>query len=406
MSRFYTITILFTLTALGAGLSLQSPARYFVLGLLVGAYFVVFALGIFVLKFNFFLKAICRGDSSARQVALTFDDGPDPVCTPELLKVLKTHNIKAAFFSIGAKLRKYPEVVRRIDQEGHIIGNHSFRHVWWTNFLISRPLDQEIQNTQEAVVAAIGKVPAYFRPPIGLTNPHLGGKLKKHGLTAIGWDIRSFDTRRRNDRVIEEVLRKVRNGSILLLHETTREAFELTALISALVTGLKAKGFSIVGLEELVGIKAYQTPEEGNGNESNLPIEEELEAGEFRKQGGFRIFLAKKLIATAYIRKAIKERVTLDAFKARPSPRFLWGVSFVLISYVLGWPMVGLFSVLAAYFQTPALLVVGPAFYGFSHLVFLFGMYFAGRDCIRYADIMLRWALRQTVEGVLLRRIP
>jgi hypothetical protein len=180
----------------------------------------------------------------------------------------------------------------------------------------------------------------------------------------------------------------------------------LTALISALVTGLKAKGFSIVGLEELVGIKAYQTTEEGNGNESNPPIEAELEAGEFRKQGGFRIFLAKKLIATAYIRKAIKERVTLDAFKARPSPRFLWGVSFVLISYILGWPMVGLFSVLAAYFQTPALLVVGPAFYGFSHLVFLFGMYFAGRDCLRYADIMLRWSLRRAVEKILTRKDP
>ena len=66
--------------------------------------------------------------------------------------------------------------------------------------------------------------------------------------------------------------------------------------------------------------------------------------------------------------------------------------------------MVGLFSVLSAYFQAPALLVLGPAFYGFSHLVWMFGMYLAGRDCIKYADIMLSWSLRKAVERVLTER--
>jgi hypothetical protein len=69
----------------------------------------------------------------------------------------------------------------------------------------------------------------------------------------------------------------------------------------------------------------------------------------------------------------------------------------------LGWPMVGLFSVLSAYFQAPALLIVGPAFYGFSHLVWLFGIYLAGRDCIKYADIVLSWSLRKVVEKTLNR---
>ncbi|MBP1712852.1 MAG: polysaccharide deacetylase [Deltaproteobacteria bacterium] len=405
MNRFLTVTILFALTALGIGLSLQGVERIFLLGGLAAAYLTIFGLGVSILKFNFFLKAVCRGDSSIKWVTLTFDDGPDPVCTPALLKTLKCLDIKAAFFPIGLKTRQYPEVLKMIDQEGHVLGNHSFRHTWWTNLLISGGLDREIQRTQEAIGAAIGKAPAFFRPPMGLTNPHLGGRLKKHGLTLIGWDVRPFDTRRGDDRVIEDVLKKVRNGSIILLHEAGRGAPELAALISGLVTGLKTQGYSIVGLEELVGIKAYQPTEEGNPDESVLAVEKELEAGEFRKQGGFRMFLAKKLIATAYIKKAMKERVTLDAFKSRPSPRFLWGVSFVLGSYILGWPMVGLFSFLAAYFQTPALLIVGPAFYGFSHFVFLFGMYLAGRDCIRYADIMLSWALRRAMERALPRRI-
>ena len=406
MSRFYTTTILLAVTALGIGLSLQSPRRYFILGLLAAAYLVIFGLGISVLKMNFFVRAVCRGDSSAKRVTLTFDDGPDPVSTPELLKVLKCHEINAAFFPIGTKTRDYPEVVKKIDQEGHVLGNHSFRHAWWTNFLVFGALDHEIQRGQEAIEAAIGKIPAFFRPPMGLTNPHLRGKLRKHGLTIVGWDVRPFDTRRRDDKVIEKVLRKVRNGSIILLHETGRDAAELVRFIDDLVAALKAREYAIVGLEELVGIKAYQTPAEGHPNEPDPFLESALENGKARQQGGFRRFLAQKLASTAYGRRAMKERVTLEAFKARPSPRFLLGVSFVLISYVLGWPMVGLFSVLAASFQTPALLLVGPAFYGFSHLVFLLGMYFAGRDCIRYADIMLCWGLRRVVERALMRRIP
>jgi hypothetical protein len=115
--------------------------------------------------------------------------------------------------------------------------------------------------------------------------------------------------------------------------------------------------------------------------------------------------LIQKVASTAYVRKAVEEQVTLDAFRARPAPKFLVGVGLVLFSYVLGWPMVGLFSLLAAYFQAPALLVVGPVSYGFSHLIFLLGMYLAGRDCIKYVDIALSWGLRKAVEGTLHRRM-
>ncbi len=111
------------------------------------------------------------------------------------------------------------------------------------------------------------------------------------------------------------------------------------------------------------------------------------------------------LISNAYVRRAVEKEVTVDAFKTSPSSRFFFGVGLILFSYVLGWPMVGLFSLLSAYFQAPVLLMVGPAFYVFSHLVWLFGMYLAGRDCIKYADIMLNWTLRKVVEKCLNREI-
>jgi peptidoglycan/xylan/chitin deacetylase (PgdA/CDA1 family) len=401
MSRFHTITILLVLAALGAGLSLASPIRWFVLGLLLTIYLVIFILGVSVLKLNFFVKATCRGDSTAKCVALTFDDGPDPVTTPGLLEVLRRHEIKAAFFPIGTKTRDYPEIIKRIDQEGHILGNHSFRHAWWTNFLISSALDREIRMAQEAIDAAINKVPAYFRPPMGLTNPHLRKAVEKHGLSVVGWDVRPFDTTASTEKVIKRILKKIRKGSIITLHDTGRIPADLVRLIDELVTKIKEQEYTFSGLEELIGVRAYQTTGGMNITELLPSIRswDELETGQ--KRGRFMRFLARKLASTAYVRRAIEKQVTLNAFKTSPSPRFLFGLGLVLFSFILGWPMVALFSLLSAYFHAPALLILGPAFYGFSHLVWMFGMYLAGRNCIKYADAILSWILRKAVERVL-----
>ncbi len=404
MSRFHTLTILVALTALGAGLSLAGPIRWFALGLLVAGYLFIFILGVSVLKLNFFVKATCRGDSTTKRVALTFDDGPEPVATRNLLKVLRQHQIKAAFFPIGTKARDYPEIIKQIDQEGHILGNHSFRHAWWTNFLISGPLEREVKMAQEAISAAVNKVPAYFRPPVGLTNPHLRKVLKKHGLSMIGWDVRPFDTTASADTVIKRVLKKIRNGSIIALHDAGRPPADLARLIDRLVTKIKERKYAFSGLEELTGIRPYQTADEVKKTEP-LWIQSWRESDTGRKRSRFRRFLGKILISNAYVRRAVEKEVTLDAFKTSPSSRFFFGVGLILFSYVLGWPMVGLFSVLSAYFQAPVLLMVGPAFYVFSHLVWLFGMYLAGRDCIKYADIILSWTLRKAVEKSLNREI-
>jgi len=114
--------------------------------------------------------------------------------------------------------------------------------------------------------------------------------------------------------------------------------------------------------------------------------------------------LALLLASTAYVKGAIEKQANLEAFKTQPSPRFLTGIGLILFSFVLGWPMVGLFTMLAAYFQAPALLLAGPASYGFSHLVWMFGMYLTGWDSIKYIDIVLRWSLRKAVERALNRK--
>ncbi|MGE5839386.1 MAG: polysaccharide deacetylase family protein, partial [Deltaproteobacteria bacterium] len=395
MSRFHTITTLLVLTALGVGFSLAGPVRWFALGLLLTAYLIIFILGVSVLKLNFFVSATCRGEATARRVALTFDDGPDPVATPGLLEVLRRHQIKAAFFPIGTKSRDYPEMIKQIDQEGHILGNHSYRHVWWTNFLVSGALDREIRMAQEAIEAAVGKVPAYFRPPMGLTNPHLKRVLKKHGLSVVGWDVRPFDTTASAEKVIERVLKKIRNGSIIALHDTGRVPAELARLTDELVTKIEERDYTFGDLEELTGVRAYQISEGMNMTELTQCVLSWDESEEGRQRGGFWRFLARKLASTTYVRRAIEKQVTSDAFKTSPSPRFLLGVGMVLFSFVIGWPMVALFGVLSAYSHAPTLLIVGSAFYGFSHLVWMFGMYLAGRNCIKYADAVASWILRK-----------
>jgi peptidoglycan/xylan/chitin deacetylase (PgdA/CDA1 family) len=401
MSRFHTTTILLVLTALGVGFSLEGPIRCFVLGLLLTAYLIIFILGVSVLRLNLFVKAICRGDVTTKRVALTFDDGPDPDATPRLMEVLKHHEIKATFFPIGVKVRDYPEIIKQIDQEGHIIGNHSFRHVWWTNFLISGALDREIKMAQKAIEAAIGRIPAYFRPPMGLTNPHLRRKLKRHGLSVVGWDVRPFDIGTRTEKVIQRVLKRIRNGSIILLHDTGRAPADLVHLTDELVAEIKAQKYTFVELKELTGIRAYQTVEGVNRRDPAIFIQSWHEFRVDHPRDRFWRFLVQKLASTAYVRRAIQKQGTPDAFKTRPSSKFLFGMGLVLFSFLLGWPMVGLFSFLSAYFHSPVLLLVGPAFYAFSHLVWLFGMYLAGKDCIKYIDRVIGWSLRKVVEKAL-----
>jgi hypothetical protein len=254
---------------------------------------------------------------------------------------------------------------------------------------------------QEAIQAAIGKVPAYFRPPMGLTNPHLRRVLKKHELSVVGWDIRPFDTTASPEKVIKRVLEKIRNGSIIALHDTGRSPAELARLTDELVTKIKEREYKFGQLEELTGIRTYQTTEGTDMREPCPSIVSWDESGVGLKRRSVWRFLARKLACTAYVRRAVEEQVTLDMFKLPPSPRFLFGIGLVAFSFVIGWPMVALFSFLSAYSHAPALLLLGSAFYVFSHLVWLFGTYLAGRDGMKYANMIFRWGLRKLVEKAL-----
>jgi peptidoglycan/xylan/chitin deacetylase (PgdA/CDA1 family) len=398
MSPFQTSTILLALAGLSAWLSLEGGIRWVAIGTLLGLYVILFSLGICVIRLGYFVRSFCRGSRPGAGVVLTFDDGPDPSGTKELLEVLSRHGVKAAFFPTGMKAEAHPDLLREMDQAGHVVGNHTYRHAWFTNFLRGRSLGQELVKAQKVIETAIGKTPAFFRPPAGLTNPHYRNVLKRLGLVSVGWDVRVFDTRKTAESVVERVLNKAREGSILLLHEGCRDPVKLMGMVDSIVEGIRGRGLAFTDLEQMTGLRAYLVPGSPENPERLSFAEAWRRSSQGSGKGRFRMFSGLWLASTAAGRKAIREKTDLSPFKERPSKRFLTGVGLMLFSYVLGWPMVGLFSVLAAYFQNPGLLIGGPLSYGFSHLVFLSGLYVAGRDSLRYVEIFSLWSLRMLVE--------
>ena len=158
--------------------------------------------------------------SAGRAVALTFDDGPDPHVTPEVLRILAAHSARATFFCIGERARAYPEIVRAIIEAGHCVENHSDRHLPWFAFMTPRAMRREIADAQARLTQLTGRAPAYFRAPAGMRNPWTGLVLASLRLRLVSWTRRGFDTVTRDpERVLERLLRNLTAGDILLLHD-------------------------------------------------------------------------------------------------------------------------------------------------------------------------------------------
>ncbi len=153
-------------------------------------------------------------------VAMTIDDGPDPVVTPQVLDILDRYSAKATFFCIGDKVARHPDLCREIVRRGHALENHSQQHRHTFAFLGYSGFLRELQAGQDTLTAVVGQRPMFFRAPAGLRNPVLDPVLHRLGLRLASWSVRGFDTRIGNaERVKSRLLRGLRAGAILLLHD-------------------------------------------------------------------------------------------------------------------------------------------------------------------------------------------
>ncbi len=210
----------------------------------------------FLPGFSFFLPIISRGLPEKQAVAITFDDGPDPASTPALLHLLSRHQTPATFYVNGLRAKKYPDLIRKIVSLGHTIGNHSYNH---DNFIMLKRTDtlkEEIEKTQQ-VLHHMGVFPLTFRPPVGVTNPKLDHVLKQVGIYVVNFSRRAGDMGNRKVRHLsEKILKKLRSGDIIMLHDIPPRNDDLTRCwldeIDCLLTGIREKNLEILPLSELI----------------------------------------------------------------------------------------------------------------------------------------------------------
>jgi peptidoglycan/xylan/chitin deacetylase (PgdA/CDA1 family) len=160
-------------------------------------------------------KNVARGE-----VAITIDDGPDPMVTPRVLSQLGVYGARASFFCVGERVERYPELAQEIVRCGHTVENHSQRHRHTFSLLGPRGIEAEVAQAQHSIARVTGSSPCFFRAPAGLRNPFLEPVLCRLQLRLAAWTHRGFDTVNGNaDAVFQRLVNSLHGGDILLLHD-------------------------------------------------------------------------------------------------------------------------------------------------------------------------------------------
>ena len=248
----YSIFIFFVLLAI-LFFTKASMLFYVILFL---TFLVITTWGAFDMRLNYFTKAICKSNSiQKKNIAITFDDGPHEK-TSEILDILMKYNAKATFFCIGKQIEKHPEILKRILNEGHIVGNHSYSHSKWNGFFSTQKNISEIEQTNTLVSQLVNKKIRLFRPPFGVTNPNIARAVAKTNQIMIGWNIRSLDTVIESENaILNRIKNRVKPGGIILLHDTSAKT---VSVLEQLLLFLQSESYETVTIEELLEIPAYE----------------------------------------------------------------------------------------------------------------------------------------------------
>ena len=185
-------------------------------------------------------------DELAKQVAITFDDGPNPDYTEELLSGLKERGVSATFFLLGKEVEQYPEIVKKIHEGGHLIGTHAYEHVNLSNLTDAAAIEQ-VDKTNVAIHDITGKYPEYIRPPYGCWKCNLDYETK---MIEVLWDVDPKDWATDNSGVIvKRVIDKVEENDIILLHDASESSVKAAF---AIIDELKKEGYTFVTVEEIL----------------------------------------------------------------------------------------------------------------------------------------------------------
>ncbi|MEY2504185.1 MAG: peptidoglycan-N-acetylglucosamine deacetylase, partial [Verrucomicrobiota bacterium] len=291
-------------------------------------------------KFPQFPTLYHQGAGTAHQVALTFDDGPDPKWTPKILDILKTENVKAAFFLVGANAEEYPDLVRRIVAEGHEIGNHTYYH---PNLALCWPehIRLELNATQILLETITGRSTTLFRPPYAAdTSPSKITELtplqlaQDLGYLVVLENIDPQDWARPGaDIILQRVKQQRRDGSIILLHDAGGDREQTVEALPRILDYLKTRGDTVVSLSTLLG----------TSRDALMPSVETRKRtlNHFVSGAGFRIFHAAEeflwafmIVATALVVLRTLIVIWLAArFRRTWSPGFADPISIIIAAF-------------------------------------------------------------------------
>jgi peptidoglycan/xylan/chitin deacetylase (PgdA/CDA1 family) len=201
-----------------------------------------------------------HGRRDGNAVALTFDDGPSPD-TENILDVLAEHHVNATFFMVGREVESFPGIAQRVLAEGHEVGNHSYSHPLYL-FQRASQTRAQVQRAQDVIVETIGVKPMLARPPYGVRTPGYFGATHSLGLLTVQWDVAGFDWKRISpSQIADNVLRKARPGSIILLHDgdsAGRQDRKTTvAALPLIIKGLRERDLQIAPLSQLLPEETY-----------------------------------------------------------------------------------------------------------------------------------------------------
>ncbi|MFC4394118.1 polysaccharide deacetylase family protein [Flavobacterium quisquiliarum] len=205
---------------------------------------------------NYHVKAYCNNPlEREKKIALTFDDGPSTY-TLEVLELLKKYNASATFFCIGKNIEIYPEILQKVIDEGHLVGNHSYSHSKFFDFYHEDKITEELRKTDKLLEKFTSRKINFFRPPYGVTTPSIRRALKITGHKTIGWNIRSLDGGTKNQELIlNRITKRVSPGGIVLLHDTGEHS---VLVLEQFLQFLQQNNYQVVSIEELLNLKAYE----------------------------------------------------------------------------------------------------------------------------------------------------
>jgi len=211
-----------------------------------------------VLPDNHFYGQVCaQVQTKHKVVALTFDDGPYSPYTEQILDILQERNVPATFFLVGSNAAKYPQLVRRIVDEGHQIGNHTYTHVDLLKLDRAQAME-EIDRTNAVLKSEVGFVPHVARPPHGFRDPAIMDVMTNRGLSVVEWSVMSKDwTNPGAEAIVERTINKVKNGSIVLLHDgdgiaAKADRSQTVAATRKIIEKLQAQGYRFVTVDEIL----------------------------------------------------------------------------------------------------------------------------------------------------------